>query len=128
MESTTEESSEEEGYRQIAKQKFMEGGPLFMSILSFLFLSILVSFFFVKNKNIVILLGILTLIIGFFFTLIGMIGAFDSMEAAGDISPSLVAGGIKVSMITFVYSLLIFIVSVVLRIISLLIKKNNKAI
>jgi biopolymer transport protein ExbB len=34
---------------------------------------------------------------GFMGTVIGMIGAFDAIEAAGDISPSLVAGGIKVA-------------------------------
>ena len=35
--------------------------------------------------------------LGFMGTVIGMIGAFDAIEAAGDISPSLVAGGIKVA-------------------------------
>ena len=38
--------------------------------------------------------------LGFMGTVIGMIGAFDAIEAAGDISPSLVAGGIKVAPIT----------------------------
>ena len=33
--------------------------------------------------------------LGFMGTVIGMIGAFDAIEAAGDISPSLVAGGLK---------------------------------
>ena len=33
--------------------------------------------------------------LGFMGTVIGMIGAFDAIEAAGDINPSLVAGGIK---------------------------------
>ena len=33
--------------------------------------------------------------LGFMGTVIGMIGAFDAIEVAGDISPSLVAGGIK---------------------------------
>ena len=38
--------------------------------------------------------------LGFMGTVIGMIGAFDAIEAAGDISPSLVAGGIKVALLT----------------------------
>ena len=37
---------------------------------------------------------------GFLGTVIGMIQAFDAIEAAGDISPSLVAGGIKVALLT----------------------------
>src|SRR5690606_26809621 len=40
--------------------------------------------------------------LGFLGTVIGMIEAFDAIEAAGDISPSLVAGGIKVALITTV--------------------------
>lgn len=38
--------------------------------------------------------------LGFTGTVIGMIQAFDAIEAAGDISPSLVAGGIKVALLT----------------------------
>lgn len=37
---------------------------------------------------------------GFTGTVIGMIQAFDAIEQAGDISPSLVAGGIKVALLT----------------------------
>ena len=45
--------------------------------------------------------------IGFMGTVIGMIGAFDAIEAAGDISPSLVAGGIKVALLTTVFGLIV---------------------
>ena len=44
--------------------------------------------------------------LGFMGTVIGMIQAFDSIEAAGDISPSLVAGGIKVALLTTVFGLI----------------------
>ena len=47
---------------------------------------------------------------GFMGTVIGMIGAFDSIEAAGDISPTLVAGGIKVALITTVFGLVVAII------------------
>ena len=36
-----------------------------------------------------------------------MISAFDSIEAAGDIAPSLVAGGIKIALITTVFGLIV---------------------
>ncbi len=39
-------------------------------------------------------------LLGFTGTVVGMIQAFDAIEQAGDISPSLVAGGIKVALIT----------------------------
>ena len=45
--------------------------------------------------------------LGFMGTVIGMIDAFDSIEAAGDISPSLVAGGIKVALLTTVFGLIV---------------------
>jgi biopolymer transport protein ExbB len=38
--------------------------------------------------------------LGFMGTVIGMIDAFDAIEDAGDISPGLVAGGIKVALLT----------------------------
>ena len=38
--------------------------------------------------------------LGFMGTVVGMIGAFDAIQAAGDISPTLVAGGIKVALLT----------------------------
>jgi biopolymer transport protein ExbB len=48
--------------------------------------------------------------LGFMGTVIGMIQAFDSIEAAGDISPSLVAGGIKVALLTTVFGLIVAII------------------
>ncbi len=39
-------------------------------------------------------------LIGFTGTVIGMVQAFDAIEAAGDISPSIVAGGIKTALLT----------------------------
>lgn len=48
--------------------------------------------------------------LGFMGTVIGMIAAFDAIEVAGDISPSLVAGGIKVALITTVFGLVVAII------------------
>ncbi len=44
--------------------------------------------------------------LGFMGTVIGMIQAFDSIQQAGDVSASLVAGGIKVALITTVTGLI----------------------
>lgn len=48
--------------------------------------------------------------LGFLGTVVGMVLAFDAIEAAGDISPSLVAGGIKVALITTIGGLIAAIV------------------
>ncbi len=48
--------------------------------------------------------------LGFTGTVIGMIEAFDSIEAAGDISPQIVANGIKVALLTTVAGLIVGII------------------
>ena len=45
--------------------------------------------------------------LGFLGTVIGMIQAFDAIQAAGDISPNVVAGGMKVALITTVAGLIV---------------------
>jgi biopolymer transport protein ExbB len=45
--------------------------------------------------------------LGFFGTVVGMVDAFEAIEAAGDISPSIVAGGMKVALITTVGGLIV---------------------
>lgn len=44
--------------------------------------------------------------LGFMGTVVGMIQAFDQIQAAGDISPTLVAGGIKVALLTTLMGLI----------------------
>jgi len=48
--------------------------------------------------------------LGFMGTVIGMIGAFDAIEAAGDISPQIVARGIKVALLTTVAGLIVGVI------------------
>jgi biopolymer transport protein ExbB len=48
--------------------------------------------------------------LGFLGTVIGMIQAFDDIQAQGDISPTVVAGGIKVALITTVAGLIVAII------------------
>ena len=48
--------------------------------------------------------------LGFMGTVIGMIQAFDEIQRAGDISPTLVAGGMKVALITTVGGLVVAII------------------
>lgn len=48
--------------------------------------------------------------LGFTGTVIGMVEAFDAIEQAGDISPSLVAGGIKVALLTTLFGLIVAII------------------
>ena len=47
---------------------------------------------------------------GFLGTVVGMVQAFDDIEAAGDISPTVVAGGMKVALLTTVFGLIVAII------------------
>lgn len=48
--------------------------------------------------------------LGFMGTVIGMIGAFDAIASAGDISPTIVADGIKVALLTTVFGLIVAVI------------------
>jgi len=63
-----------------------------------------------KNVSWVSLFIALAPMLGFMGTVIGMIKAFDKIQAAGDMNPSLVAGGIKVALLTTVFGLIVAII------------------
>jgi biopolymer transport protein ExbB len=59
-----------------------------------------------KNMSWITLFIAIAPSLGFLGTVVGMIMAFDAIEQAGDISPTVVAGGMKVCLITTVAGLL----------------------
>ncbi|MBQ7984555.1 MAG: MotA/TolQ/ExbB proton channel family protein [Bacteroidales bacterium] len=48
--------------------------------------------------------------LGFLGTVVGMVQAFDDIEQAGDISPTVVAGGMKVALITTIFGLIVALI------------------
>ena len=48
--------------------------------------------------------------LGFLGTVIGMVQAFDDIQRAGDISPTIVAGGMKVALITTIGGLIVALI------------------
>lgn len=63
-----------------------------------------------KNVSWISLFIALAPMLGFMGTVIGMIEAFDRIEAAGDMQPGLVAGGIKVALLTTVFGLIVAVI------------------
>ena len=101
--------------------RFMEGGPLFMS---FILICLLLALIFLaigfvnvnkdvaKSKKMIGLASdasVLGLVFGFLGSIIGMITAFDAIESMGDISTGMMAGGLKVSFLTTVLGAITFI-------------------
>lgn len=63
-----------------------------------------------SNMSWITLFIALAPMLGFLGTVVGMVQAFDDIERAGDISPTVVAGGMKVALITTVFGLIVAII------------------
>jgi biopolymer transport protein ExbB len=63
-----------------------------------------------KNVSWLSLFIALAPMLGFMGTVIGMIDAFDRIAVANDISPGVVAGGIKIALLTTVFGLVVAII------------------
>jgi len=63
-----------------------------------------------KNVSWLSLFIALAPMLGFMGTVIGMIEAFDKIAVANDISPAVVAGGIKIALLTTVFGLVVAII------------------
>lgn len=104
---------------------FYQGGTQFMTIITIWGIAMLVFaiqkivHYFVQKKytksglSLILLFGSLAIVSGFLGQAIGLIMAFNAIEVAGDISPRLVAGGLKVSMIAPLYGTVTFIFSLI---------------
>lgn len=105
---------------------YFMGGPLFMGILTLILIAMLAvavinGFPVIKNAEkserdrikiaYVKSVGLFGLIVGVLAQLIGLYQAFMGIEAMGSVSSAMLAGGLKVSMITTLYGLLIYVLS-----------------
>ncbi len=92
---------------------FLAGGKLGMSILTAELICMLFAAW--KAPAWVKEIGLLVLVTGIFYQFLGMFQAFGVIQMAGDISPSLLAGGFRVSFISVMYGMLIYAASLVIR-------------
>ncbi|MBT4959835.1 MAG: hypothetical protein HON33_07670 [Flavobacteriaceae bacterium] len=103
--------------------RFLEGGALFMSLI---LICLLISIYFTVKSllniktNIEISKkmlkhisdsGTLGLALGVMGAFIGLITAFDVLEATGEAAPSIIAGGLKVALLSPLFGLFTFSVS-----------------
>ena len=63
-----------------------------------------------KNLSWITLFIAMSPSLGFLGTVIGMVQAFDDIQKAGDISPTVVAGGMKVALITTIFGIIVALV------------------
>ena len=105
-----------------------QSGPLFLGLITIIFFLILIVAYINgmpilkhTNENIEALrtrinytksLGLLALVIGVAGQLIGLYSAFGAIaNVKGEISPQILIGGLKVSLIPTLYGLIVFIIS-----------------
>ncbi|MHA7111124.1 MotA/TolQ/ExbB proton channel family protein [Sunxiuqinia elliptica] len=105
---------------------FYMGGPLFMSIITIWGVGMLIfsiqkgMHLFVQKKvtksgvGLILLFGSLAVVTGLLGQAIGLMMAFSAIQVAGDVSPALLAGGLRVSLIAPVYGLIIFVLSLII--------------
>ena len=109
---------------------FYRGGPGFMGLLTILLIVMVawmiftvVRFYSVQTPDPKHTLrqlfysrsvGLFALVTGIFGQMIGLYMAFSNIEKAGDISAAVVFAGLKVSMITTLYGMFIFLLSLLL--------------
>lgn len=92
---------------------FLAGGKLGMSILTVELICMLFAAW--KAPAWVKEIGLLALATGIICELLGLFSAFGAIQAAGDISMGLLAGGLRVACIPIIYGLLIYAASLVIR-------------
>jgi biopolymer transport protein ExbB len=63
-----------------------------------------------KNLSWITLFIALAPMLGFLGTVVGMVQSFEAIEIAGDISPTIVAAGMKVALLTTVFGLIVAII------------------
>ena len=96
-----------------------EGGPLFMYTtltLLIVIIALLIRGFLKKEarqKTITLVssISLFVLVWGFLGQMLGLITAFDAIEAAGDISPSMLAGGLKIAILSPLFGMVVFLIA-----------------
>lgn len=111
--------------------RFMEGGVIFMSLI---LICLLTSLFFtfksfmnlktapdaaMNTLQLIKDCGAIAVAVGVMGTLIGLISAFDIIEATGPVAPQIMVGGLKVALLCPLFGLFTFGVS---RLASLIIR------
>ena len=94
---------------------FISGGPVGMVIITLLFIALFFAAW--KAPAWVKEIGLAALAVGVFWTVMGYYQIADFFQGAEDISPNVLAGGIKVGLVPALYGLIVYFVSLVLRVI-----------
>ena len=96
-------------------QLFVEGGLVWMICISLFLIAIFIAAW--KAPRWVKEIGIGAQVFAIFGTLSGLAQMFDAIQMFGDISPAVICGGLKVTLIPTFYGLIVYFVSLIIRVI-----------
>ena len=93
---------------------FISGNMIHMSILTLLLASVFLAAW--KAPAWGWKIGLLALVAGILFGILGYYQICDFAQANGDVSPAVLMGGYKCSMVPVIYGIIIFIISLLIHI------------
>ncbi len=106
----------------------VEGGPFFMSLIYIMYIAAiffviksLISYrspkatekFLIRQSSWILFLGSLAFLTGIFAQMVGFYEAMQAIQQAGDISPALIAGGFRVSLLAPLYGFQLLLLSAI---------------
>ena len=113
--------------------KFIDGGPVF-TVVILICLLLVVALFIVallnkdnKDKYISLMkhIGWFAVAWGFMGRTFGLIHAFDAVAASGDLTPSLLADGLKMALVDPLFGIFVFVIARLGIIFIVAVKKNK---
>ncbi len=105
---------------------WIEGGPFFMSLIYIMWIIVIVFVvvsvvsyfspkstekFLLRQSSWILFFGSLAFLTGIFAQMVGFYEAMHAIQQAGDISPALIAGGFRVSLLAPLYGFLLLLLS-----------------
>lgn len=114
--------------------KFNDGGPVFTITIFILLIVILVLFIkellnrknYQKSIDLIASIGWFAVAWGFLGRTFGLISAFDAIAAAGELTPRLMADGLKMALVDPLFGIFVFIVARLGIIILISIRKEKE--
>jgi hypothetical protein len=94
---------------------FVEGGLGGMIVITLLFIALFIAAW--KAPKWVKEIGAAALVAGILWSVLGVYQMCQAIQMIGDISPAVICGGLKVTLISTVYGLIIYFISLIIRVI-----------
>ena len=93
---------------------FVEGGAFGMIVITLFLIALFIAAW--KAPRWVKEIGIGAMVFALFWNMLGLYQALGVVQMAPDISPAIIAGGIRVAMISLIYGLIVFFISLIIRV------------